>query len=263
MPKISGQQEEGVQSVVLALKLVEFLTAAGKPMGVTAIAQALGTTKSRIYRHLQTMVYHHYLLQEPELERYMIGPRLVALGRGMSGNLNLAAIAAPILHEMRDSLGHSCVVAQIADDGILVIETVSGKSPIEIGVKFGSLLKFHTSAQGKVALAFGPPALRHRVLAQRLEMLTPHTMVSPTVLQNELNLIEAQGWGTAPNEALIGLNALAAPIFMAGGRCIGTIAIVDSIQFIEAVPSDDQISRIVDAAARISALMGFEKAHQD
>ena len=252
MPKISGQQEEGVQSVVLALKLVEFLTAAGKPMGVTAIAQALGTTKSRIYRHLQTMVHHHYLLQEPELERYMIGPRLVALGRGMSGNLNLAAIAAPILHELRDSLGHSCVVAQIADDGMLVIE-----------VKFGSVLKFHTSAQGKVALAFGPPALRQRVLSQRLEMLTPHTMVSPMVLQNELNLIEAQGWGTAPNEALIGLNALAAPIFMAGGRCVGTIAIVDSIQFIETVPSEDQISRIMDAAARISALMGFERPQED
>ena len=52
MPKISGAGGEGVQAVVLTLRILEHLAEEGRPIGVTSLARALGTTNGRIFRHL-------------------------------------------------------------------------------------------------------------------------------------------------------------------------------------------------------------------
>ena len=85
---------------------------------------------------------------------------------------------------LRDALGHYSVLSQVEEEGVRVLAAVSGRSLVEIGVRRGSLLLFHASAQGKVALAFGPEETRHRVLRSRLEMLTPSTIVSATRLES-------------------------------------------------------------------------------
>ena len=63
MPVISGERTEGVQSVVLTLRILEHLGTVRKPAGVTSIATALGVNKSRIFRHLRTLVHEGYLAQ--------------------------------------------------------------------------------------------------------------------------------------------------------------------------------------------------------
>lgn len=260
MPKIGGEPEEGVQAVALTLRIIEFVAQERRPVGVTTLAQALGTTKSRIFRHLQTLVLRGYLSQEEETERYQVGPRLIGLARLVGDNLDLVDVAMPVLRALRDALGHYTVLSQVEDEGVRVLAAISGRSLVEIGVKRGSLLLFHGSAQGKVALAFGTGDLQRRVLRSRLEMLTPHTIVSAAALEQELGRIRARGWGTGYNESLIGLNTLAAPVFDAAGAVVATIGIVDSIQFIQETPSDDQIAETVKAAARVSEMLGFRPA---
>jgi IclR family transcriptional regulator, KDG regulon repressor len=256
MPVISGEKSEGVQAVVLTLRILEHLGRARRPLGVTALATALDTNKSRIFRHLRTLVSEGYLVQCTETERYEVGARFVGLGRAVTDRLHLGEIATPHLHTLRDALGHFSVISEVEGGGVRILVAVSGTSPIEIGVKQGSLLSFHASAQGKIALAFGEEKIRRDALRSRLEMQTPKTIVSVTVLNRDLEKIKRQGWAVAPNEALLGLNALAAPVFDASGKLIASVAIVDSIQFIEAVPSPEQIAQTIAAAQRISAALG-------
>ena len=257
MPRISGPQEEGVQSVVLALRIIEHVAEMRRPVGVTALAQALGMNKSRIFRHLQTLVARGYRARDEDTERYRTGPRLAGLARLVGDTVDLVDIAMPALRALQETLGHYSVLSQVEDGGVRVLAAVSGRSLVEIGVKRGSLLLFHASAQGKVALAFGPEETRRRVLRSRLEMLTPHTIVSAAELEHELERIRARGWASGFNEALLGLNTLAAPVFDGSGALIATVGIVDSIQFIEESPSEDQIRETVRAAAKISEMMGY------
>jgi IclR family transcriptional regulator, KDG regulon repressor len=256
MPRVSGGSTDGIQAVVLTLRILERLAEEGRPIGVTALARALGTTKSRIHRHLKTLTQEGYILQSEDTDRYQVGARLAALGRLAGDTFDLASIAAPTLRSLRDSLGHFTVVSQVEPEGVRVLATVPGKSSVEIGVKRGSLLSLHGSAQGKIALAFGEESVRSAIFRSRLELLTPKTIVSPAVLRRELEVVKEQGWAVAPNEALIGVNALAAPIFGANGLLIGTVSIVDSIQFIEEEPTTEQIERVKAAASRISASLG-------
>jgi IclR family transcriptional regulator, KDG regulon repressor len=257
MPRVSNATGDGVQAVVLALRILERLAEEGRPMGVTALAGALATTKSRIWRHLQTLMQQGYIIQSDDTERYHVGARLVALGRAVGDRLDIVTASYRAIRDLRESLGHSTVLSQVDAEGVRIFSTISGKSAIEIGVKQGSTLGFHSSAQGKIALAFGSDALRATVLNTRLEKLTPHTIVSPAALRKEIERVRRQGWAIAPNEAVIGLNALAAPVFDAIGTLAGAIAIVDSVQFIGANPAADQIEQTVAAARRASTSLGY------
>lgn len=257
MPKVAGVQADGVQAVVLTLRILEHLAGAGRDVGVTGIAAALGTTKSRIFRHLQTLVAQGYAARASDTERYRIGPQFVALGLAVSGGLDLATMAIPAMRDLRDTLGHSVVVSRLEPEGMRVISMMSGRSPFEIGVRPGSLLAFHATAQGKVGLAFGPETLRQNVFRSRLDLLTPRTIVSATALRREVEAAQAKGWAVAPNESLLGVNVLAAPIFGTGGECLGAIGIVDSIQFIEGVPSQEQIQQTLHAAREASGALGW------
>src|SRR5690606_26017226 len=146
--------------------------------------------------------------------------------------------------------------SQITPEGMRVVRTVPGRSPIEIGVRAGSLLNFHSSAQGKAALAFSSEEFRARVLRGRVAPFTPCTIADPAVPAAALEKLLAQGWATAPNEMGVGLNTLAAPIFDSTGAVCGTVGIVDMVQFIGETPSEQQLSRTVAAAQRVSKALG-------
>jgi IclR family KDG regulon transcriptional repressor len=257
MPKISGAPRgDGVQAVVFALQILEHLAHSRSAVSVTELARQFDTTKSRIHRHLQTLVAAGFAVREEATERYRTGARLISLGNAVSENLELTGAARPVIEELREQLGHPVTLSQPELEGMRVVLTVPGKSNYEIGVKPGSMLPAHATAQGKLLLAFGGDGPRARILGQPLSASTPYTIVDAAKLAGEIEVIRKQGWAVAPNQAVIGLNALAAPIMDGSGTLVGTVAIVDSVQFIREQPSRQQIARILQAGRQISASIG-------
>jgi DNA-binding IclR family transcriptional regulator len=261
MPRISGAQRGGgVQAVVFALDTLEYIAQHQASVGVTELARAFGTTKSRMYRHLQTLMTAGYLVREPQTERYRVSARLVALGQAVSEGFEFARAARDVARELRDKLGHAVVLSQTETDGVRIVLLIPSRSSVEIAVKPGSVLSFHASAQGKIALAFDDPVLLEAALIGELPMKTVYTIGDPGRLRAEIELTQKRGWAAAPNEAIIGLNALAAPVFDALGHYAGAIAIVDSIQFIPENPSIEQVREITEAAAQISRNLGYRES---
>jgi len=258
MPRVEAPTAgDGLQAVAMAFRILEFLVEQRGGVGVTALARALGTTKSRVHRHLRTLVESGYVVQSPDSEKYRVGSRLVTLGRMVAENFDLAAIAREEMRALRDTLGQSVVISRAEAEGAVVLATLPGREAIEIAVKPGSVMAPHCTAQGKLGLAHAEPAVREAAMLARLEMRTPRTITSPIALRAELGKIRARGWASAAEESMLGVNALAAPIFEGGGQMVGAIAILGSIQFIEAEPAGAQIRHVTQAAARISAQLGF------
>ena len=75
----------------------------------------------------------------------------------------------------------------------------------------------------------------------------------------EVETVRTQGWATADGEVLIGVNALAAPIFDHANIWCGAIALVGSSHFIPAQPASEQIAHVVQAARRVSKRLGAVK----
>ncbi len=253
MARIAGPSRgEGIQAVVLALDVIDIITRQGGSVGVTELSVALGTSKSRIHRHLRTLVEQGYLAQALDSEKYRAGSRLTTLGRLLTRNAGILGIALGPMRDLRDALGLSVVVSQFESDGVCVLETLRNNAVVEIGVKPGSILEFHNSSQGKVALTFAPDALRKRIMRE----LLLDDPAAGRALEAVLDLISSRGWGVSPNEPMFGVNTLAAPFFDAGGLLAGTLAIVGAIQFIPPQPKEEQIRQVVAAAERVTQALG-------
>jgi len=246
-----------IQAVEFALEILEYVARGQTSVGVSEMARAFGTTKSRIHRHLQTLVSAGYLIRNEETERYSISARLMALGQAVSESFELATAAREIARELRDLTGHAVAISQPERDGVRILLIVPSRSNIEIYVKPGSLLQFHSSAQGKVALAFGDELVLPRLISEGLDLRTPYTVTDPDQLRAEVEAVRKRRWAAAPNEAMVGLNALAAPIFDALGGYVGSIAMTDSIQYIPQDPTTDQIRSLLSAADKVSANLGY------
>lgn len=248
----------GVQAVLFALQIMEHVAVQREPIGVTTLAEHFGTNKSRIHRHLKTLSQQGYIVQDEVSERYRVGARLIALGHAVSDSVDLVREASGVMRKLCKALNHSVVLSMIDRGGIRVVRVESNTSPIEITVKPGSLMSYHSSAQGKIALAFGADQVVKQVMSQDLRAFTPQTITGADDLQRELETVRQQGWAVAPNETVTGLNALAVPVFDASGQLAASIAIVDSVQFIGEVPTPQQIDAVVQAGEAVSQSIGFK-----
>jgi DNA-binding IclR family transcriptional regulator len=190
----------------------------------------------------------------------VVGAALVALSYQAAESVDLGSAARQAMVELRDALGHSTVVSRVEVSGLRVLSTVPGRAGIEIAVKPGSLLSYRSSAQGKVAIAFGPDSLRTLADKAKSEPMTAFTIVDPGQWAAEIAQVRAAGWAGAPNEWVVGVNALAAPIFGPGGTLAGTIGIVDWIRALPDPPDPRIVQKVVAAAARISAALGYVAA---
>ncbi len=257
MPSLPEERGDGgVRSVQVALDVLEAVAFSDEELGVTQIAERLGLTKGSVHRHLLTLVERGYLVQNPVTTRYSRGPRSRLLAHYAPGT-DLIQLAAGPMRELRDLLGHSVVLSESAPRGALVLSMLVGTAAIEIGVRPGSELPFHSSAQGKVLLAFAPAPQRERILSRPLPAFTTHTVTDIKPLEAELARVVQQGYATAPEQAMLGINAVAAPIFDAKDSCAGALALVGSIQFLPGEIDARSIDALKAAAAQISRTLGY------
>jgi IclR family transcriptional regulator, KDG regulon repressor len=251
----------GVRSVLVALVVLVAVAFSDEELGVTQIAERLGLTKGSVHRHLLTLVERGYLVQNAATTRYSRGPRSRLLAHYAPGT-DLIQLASGPMRELRDLLGHSVVLSESSPRGALVLSMVVGTAAIEIGVRPGSELPFHSSAQGKVFLAFAPPQQKQRILAKQLQAQTPQTITDTKAIEQELARVAQQGFATAPEQAMLGINAVAAPIFDEKHSCAGALALVGSIQFLPADLDAKSIAALKAAAAQISRTLGHGRVKQ-
>jgi len=256
-PRVPDSRAGGIQSVGLALDILEFLSGSERDMGVTQLAAALETSKARIYRHLQTLRERGYVEQGALGEKYRLGIGAFLLSRAAGKKADLLMVSRPEMERLRDRLGHTVVISAVIRDKIVILDLVRGRMPVEIGLRLGSSFALHATGQGLVALAFGPPELMNRVLARELDKITPKTSVHPDSLIAQVETVRAQGWATAAEKTIVGINALSVPIFGEKGMLAGQIAIVGSIQYIAPTPSPEQIDAVAAAGLQISRRLGY------
>lgn len=242
----------GVGSVHVGLDILEMLANTDNEMGVTEIAQRISMAKASVFRHLSTLVDRGYLLQNPKTNRYHIGARFFLLSRAAPKKFDLVAIAKDAMENLRDRLGQTIVISLPSVRSVVVLATVRSENVIEIGVRPGSELSLHASAQGKIALAYGSPALWKQIPTGELPRLTEKTITSRRVLQREIETVKKQGWAVVLGEGVAGINTIAVPIIDLDRALMATLAIVGSMQFVAAKQTTaEQVAALKLAAAQI------------
>src|SRR3546814_5332470 len=98
---------------------------------------------------LQTLRERGYLSQKPRTVRYRLGTRAHLLGEAARGSMDLLAIGAEALGRLQSATRQTAVLSRVIGRTVTVLNTITGPSALEIGVRPGSDLSLHATAQGR------------------------------------------------------------------------------------------------------------------
>ncbi len=249
--------DEGVQAARAAVRILELL-ASHEDVGVTEIARQTEMTKPRVYRHLRTLLAMGYAVQREGSDRYARGPKLLALARaiGQSADDGVVELARPVLQELHERFDHGFNLSLVYGDSASIVESLPGKGLVGITVKLGEPLPLHSTAAGKLLLA-DRLARQGTLPTGRLTRFTPHTITEPAALREELVRVAEQGWADAPDQVVLGINAVSAPVHDHKGELVAMVSAMDSIQFIPPEAPAKLVDALRNAASAISARLAI------
>jgi DNA-binding IclR family transcriptional regulator len=252
----AARQDTG--TLDLALRILDHLAGQALPMALTAIAQEFSASKSTVYRHLSALARHGFVRRDLSTGRYAIGVKLMVLGENSRASFQIVGVAREELMRLRDITGQAVSLCAMIDDQLVVLDLMHGRSVVEFSTRPGTRLDLHSSAHGKIWLAFGPDGLIKKVLGAPRKAWTSQTITDANTIAGEVLAVRKRGWATAPNQVITGVNTLAAPVFDHRGMLMGSVAIVGSTQFITPKPAPAQVAAVLDVARSVSRDLGWK-----
>jgi IclR family transcriptional regulator, acetate operon repressor len=239
-----------VQSVERALSLLESLADLGQEVGVSELRTATGLPFGTIHRLLGTLVLHGYVRQNPQTHKYTLGPRLLRLGD--AAGRHFGGWVRPFLTELMELSGESANLVMLdGDHAVYVAQVASRKHSVRMFTEVGRMVLPHSTAVGKVLLAFRPrPAVEALLERTGLPPRTPRTITDRDRFLAELDAVARQGYAVDDGEEEIGVRCLAVPVFGVGD---GVAAV--SVSAPEGRLHREDYERLLPEMLRISAAM--------
>ena len=239
-----------MQSVERALSLLESLADLGQEVGVSELRTATGLPFGTIHRLLGTLVLHGYVRQNPQTHKYTLGPRLLRLGD--AAGRHFGGWVRPFLTELMEISGESANLVMLdGDHAVYVAQVPSRKHSVRMFTEVGRRVMPHSTAVGKVLLAFRPrPAVEALLERTGLPPRTPRTITDRDRFLGELDAVARQGYAVDDGEEEIGVRCLAVPVFGVGD---GVAAV--SVSAPEGRLHREDHERLLPEMLRISAAM--------
>lgn len=259
-PKPSASENESqVPALDRALSILELLARHPDGMRMREIAEQLELPANSVFRITATLEERGYLLREGEDMRYRLSRKLLSLGYAAIGEDKLIEHSLDVMQQLRDESQETVLVGVRADTQGIVLEQVAAVQPVKFLVDPGTHFPLHTSAPGKVFVAFLPEVEREGVLRRmKFTRFNERTLDTRTKFEAELESVRELGYGLDRAEQIEGLHCVAATIFNHRGYPIAAIWVTGpSFRF----PASDlpRIGiKVVAAARRISQRFGYQ-----
>jgi len=248
------ERSDDVQAVGLTIRLLEALGASPGRVGITQLTAAIGTTKTRVFRHLKTLERLGWVMQDPVTDRYQLGLRALVFGGIDQEGEVVRSVVLGRISALAEELKRTVFVATPHTGAMEVVAIAAPSGPeLKVTAPVGQKLALHASAPGKVALAFGPPELLGFLRSQDLPALTPRTIVSMEKLDKEVARVRREGAARAFGEATPGISAIAVPILIDGRDFIGALTVVVVGESVPAAEEKRIVAALKDGAESLDA----------
>jgi IclR family pca regulon transcriptional regulator len=213
----SEDSRDYVQSLARGLAVLGAFDHGHARMNLAEIAQRCGVSRAAARRLVLTLQHLGYVR---ELGRgWVLGPRVLELGFGYLGSLDLPELAQPHLESLAHDVRESCSMTVLDGQSIVYVVRVPGPRLMSVTLGVGARLPAFCASMGRVLVAGLAPAEREAWLARcEPERLTPHTIVDKAKLRRVFNDVARQGYAYVEQELELGLCSIAVPVRNGDGR---------------------------------------------
>jgi IclR family transcriptional regulator, KDG regulon repressor len=214
-----------VRAVTRALAVLNSF--AGKGLqSLAEVTAATGLDKGTTRRLLLTLMNSGFVVQDPASLHYRLGRAVRDLAADVADDLDLRAIAAPVLTALAAEL-HITAFISVYDKGdVVCLDRIHDMKGIEVHWwAIGGTLPYNCGGAPKLLLAHQPREEIDRVLRREPVALTPKSIVNRNQLRALLKKIPSRGWECAVDDVALGLTALAVPVRGLGDEVVCSISI--------------------------------------
>ena len=228
-------RDSGVQSVDRALSIIETLAEDDEGYRLSDLAIRTGLSTSTVHRLLATLENRRFVQFDRSQSKWHVGARCFTVGATFARRRNFAAQAIPYLRKLRDLTRETANLAVVDDEFIVVLTRMESREIMRSLTKLGGRVAMVASGVGKAVLATSSnedvsAIIRHHGMPR----LTEKSIVRPSDLFRELEIVRRQGYAVDDEEACMGL------------RCVAAVVYSDCCEPLAAISVSGMTSRVTD-----------------
>ena len=202
---------QGIQSVEIAMTVLEALERGAGPMTLTQVAEGCGMQASKVHRYLVSLGRVGLVSQSPRSGRYDLGPSMRRLGAEALRRMDEVGLASDYLPALRDRTKHTIALLAWGERGPVVMRWEPGAFPLPIIVRVGSTLPVLTTSAGRVFLSYLPNALTVPIVQEA--RATDPSSIGDRELSKIKAEVRREGFAVTADAMIPGATAVAAPVF--------------------------------------------------
>jgi DNA-binding IclR family transcriptional regulator len=227
-----GRQEEaaaertGVQSVVIAARVLKALAACGGIAALKELAAATGMPRAKVHRYLGSLCAAGLVGQDAQTGRYHIAAAAVTIGLVGLRRISPVRQLQDMLPRLRDAINETVTAAVWGESGPTIIAIEESEHLVTMNLRIGSVLPVLNTAIGRLFLAHLPPAITKPVVAAERRAAAARALPSGSELDALLQSIRRRRLSHAHGVLIPGVDAIAAPVFDHRDRMVGALCVV-------------------------------------
>jgi len=229
--KVDKEPASGrLSSVTSALLVMKAFSAEEAEIGISSLAKRLGLAKSTVHRLAVTLAAEGFLEQNPDNGRYRLGLSLFTLGALARRRMDVSNVSRPLLGVLRDKTQEAATLAILSRTSIMYLHNLESGQAIGIRAYIGDLKPAFCTAEGRVLLAYSPPAVVAEVLKEARVARTSRTVTDADGLQRALDEVRQAGYAIDDEESESGMRCIAAPVRDISGKVIAAVGLAGPTQ---------------------------------
>ncbi len=246
--------QRAVPAVSRAVAILRLLGRTKTPMGVKAIAQALGLVPSTGLHILRVLVAEE-LVKVDAAKQYSLGMGTLSLARTALDSSDFPILVQPKIDELSRRYPVTAIGVELPNlEHMIVVALSQTQAPVRLHVDIGSRFPTLISATGRCVAAFTsqPPA----EIDRRFRSLRWHNAPTYETWRKEVDTVRRQGFSIDRGDYIAGVTVVAVPVLNASGTITQSIAAVGISSQLDRATATALAHDMQDAARAVAAQLG-------
>lgn len=226
-PERSGNR---IQVIDRAAALLDAIARYSEPVSLKVLGAETGLHPSTAHRILASLADNGFV-ERDAAGHYRLGLRLLQLGVRLHGDVDMRALARPVMEALRDRLGETINLTIREGDQVVYIEKATPNRSIHVQQLIGSRAPLHVTAVGKLMLAAGgEAAIRAYAERTNLPAYTRNSITKVERLIAECAQALESGYAFDNQEAEMDVGCIGVLLTDATGRVAGGLSVSAPIE---------------------------------
>jgi len=252
------QSQRRVQSIEVGFRVLRVLRTAQGALPLREIAARAGMPPSKVHLYLVSFLREGMAYQDPQNGYYGLGSFAIQLGLAAIRQLDVVALAADTLVELRDKTDCAIYLTLWGDRGPCIVSKADGTLQGAFSLRLGYILPITTTATGLVFLSHLPDYETARALDAQRAYEGGRAAHPPSKKEIAESIEKVRQQGYASTVGLLNRNfaGIAAPIFDYSSRIAATLTLLGPSEFFNRSRQKEFVNALLAATRAVSQRMG-------